>query len=198
MTNQEVQSAIQTSPASQPTPSTLVNTLIHLEKTEKKAKTTTHYKQLIGQWRLWFITGTKKTRQRAGVMLGAGRYLPQWLKICLSYTRNDDLTLTDAEAGNVENSVSIAGLNLTLTGRTKFFPKQKLLAFDFTEITVKILGKVIYSGSIRQGKASREKFYQDPIKKQAFFRYFLIEEDCIAARGRGGGLALWRKEETIN
>jgi hypothetical protein len=102
--------------------------------------------------------------------------------------------LNNAEAGNVENSVSLGGLNLTLTGPTKFFQKQKLLAFDFTQMTIRLFGKVIYSGNIRQGKQSTDTFYEEPIKKQAFFRYFHIGEDCIAARGRGGGLALWRRE----
>lgn len=180
---------------SSPASETVVTALVNLEKANKKTTEPISYDQLLGKWRLWWITGTKKTRQRSGVILGSGRYLPQWLKITLSYSKNSDFTLTDAEAGNVENSVSFAGINLTLTGPTKFFPKQKILAFDFTELTIKCFGKIIYSGNIRKGKASRETFYQEPIKKQAFFRYFLMEEDCIAARGRGGGLALWKRLE---
>ncbi|MEO1378598.1 MAG: hypothetical protein AAFW70_30920, partial [Cyanobacteria bacterium J06635_10] len=37
---------------------------------------------------------------------------------------------------------------------------------------------------------SRDK---QTLKQQAFFSYFLIEDNYIAARGRGGGLALWVK-----
>ncbi|NBD34309.1 MAG: hypothetical protein GVY17_15400 [Cyanobacteria bacterium] len=191
-----VASAIQETKSSRPKPEVVVSALVNLEKKGKKATTIVSYESLIGKWRLHLITGTKKTRQRAGVMLGAGRYLPSWLKIHLSYTENSDQALTAAEPGYVENSVSVAGLRFTLSGPTKFFPKQNLLAFDFTHLTLQILGKVIYSGNVRGGDQSKDNFYQEPIKKQAFFRYFLIEDQYIAARGRGGGLALWRRENS--
>jgi hypothetical protein len=41
--------------------------------------------------------------------------------------------------------------------------------------------------------SNAQQFYQDSIKKQAFFAFFVITPDLIAARGRGGGLALWTK-----
>lgn len=190
-----IETAIKPAKSSRPKSEAVVSALLHLEKTGKKATTVVSYQELVGKWRLCFITGTKKTRQRAGVMLGAGRYLPYWLKIHLAYTENSAQTLSEGEAGCVENSVSVAGLTVTLSGPTKFFPKQKLLAFDFTHLSLKVLGKVIYSGNVRRGDHSRDQFYRDPVKKQAFFRYFLIEDSYIAARGRGGGLAVWRREE---
>jgi len=190
-----IEAAIQETQSARPKPETVVSALVNLERVGKKATSVASYKQLMGKWRLCFITGTKKTRQRAGVMLGAGRYLPSWLKIHLSYVENSDFTLTGADPGRVENSVSVAGLTFTLSGPTKFLPKQKLLAFDFTHITLQVSGKAIYSGNIRGGQSSRDRFYQEPIKKQAFFRYFLLEENYIAARGRGGGLAVWRRED---
>ncbi|PSO50479.1 MAG: hypothetical protein BRC33_03060 [Cyanobacteria bacterium SW_9_44_58] len=191
----QLQLAVQETGKSRPKPAEIVTALVKLEKAGKKTKETVSYQQLLGKWRLWFITGTKKTRQRAGVMLGAGRYLPPAIKVYLSYSKNPEVTLAEGEAGKVENSVSIAGFNLILSGPTKFFPKQKLLAFDFTKLTIKLFGKTIYSGNIRGGKNSMENFYQQSIKKQAFFRYFLIEDNLIAARGKGGGLAFWRREE---
>jgi len=190
-----IEAAIQETQSARPKPETVVSALVNLERVGKKATSVASYKQLMGKWRLCFITGTKKTRQRAGVMLGAGRYLPSWLKIHLSYVDNSDLNFTEVEPGRVENSVSVAGLTFTLSGPTKFLPKQKLLAFDFTHITLQVSGKAIYSGNIRGGQSSRDRFYQEPIKKQAFFRYFLLEENYIAARGRGGGLAVWRRED---
>jgi len=191
-----IEAAIQETKSARPKPETVVSTLVNLERVGKKATSVASYKQLMGKWRLCFITGTKKTRQRTGVILGAGRYLPSWLKIHLSYADNsDDLNLTEAEPGRVENSVSVAGLTLTLSGPTKFLPKQKILAFDFTHLTLQVLGKAIYSGNIRGGQNSQDKFDQEPLKKQAFFRYFLLEENYIAARGRGGGLAVWRRED---
>ncbi|MGD1951694.1 MAG: hypothetical protein ACFB14_18920 [Leptolyngbyaceae cyanobacterium] len=38
-----------------------------LQTTEKSTKTAYNLTDLIGTWRLHFITGTKKTRQKAGV-----------------------------------------------------------------------------------------------------------------------------------
>lgn len=188
-----VKTAISENKNSRPTPDKLVPALVNLEKTAKKETESVSYQKLLGHWQLWFITGTKKARKRSGIVLGAGRYLPSWIKISLFYSQNNEINLPDAEAGKVQNSVQIAGLHFTLSGPTKFFPKKKLLAFDFTEMQVSLLGKPIYSGYIRGGKKRSETFYQQPLKQQAFFRYFLLEENLIAARGRGGGLAIWRR-----
>ena len=71
------------------------------------------------------------------------------------------------------------------------------MAFDFTKITVKLFGIKLYSGYIRGGKESENKFLTENVAKQAFFTYFLIQEKFIAARGRGGGLAIWKKLENL-
>ena len=55
-------------------------------------------------------------------------------------------------------------------------------------------GLNLYQGFIRGGKDREESFYQQTLKQQAFFTYFLIEDNYIAARGKGGGLALWVKQ----
>ncbi|NES72975.1 MAG: hypothetical protein F6K24_51155, partial [Okeania sp. SIO2D1] len=83
----------------------------------------------------------------------------------------------------------------SLSGPTKFIDKKNILAFDFTKITVKLLGVKLYSGYIRGGQESEDKFATESVGKQAFFAYFLIQEKFIAARGRGGGLAIWGKLE---
>jgi hypothetical protein len=33
----------------------------------------------------------------------------------------------------------------------------------------------------------------DKISKQAFFTYFYVSEEAMAARGKGGGIALWSR-----
>jgi len=192
----QLQLAVNETGKSRPKPAEIVTALVNLEKAGKKGQETVSYQQLVGTWRLWFITGTKKTRQRAGIMLGSGRYLPPGIRINLSYSPNLEVSLTNGEAGQVKNSVHLAGITVTLSGPTKFFPNQKLLAFDFTQLTIQLFGKTLYSGTIRGGQNRTKIFYQQPIKQQAFFRYFLIEENLIAARGRGGGLAIWRREKS--
>ncbi len=68
-----------TSAAAPPAPSAVVEALLITEKTAKQTKVRPSYPQLLGTWRLGFITGTKRSRQRAGVILGAGRFLPKWV-----------------------------------------------------------------------------------------------------------------------
>lgn len=167
----------------------VVEALIAAEKAAKQTKVDYSFSQLIGNWRLGFITGTKKTRKRAGVVLGAGRFLSKLVKIQLSYSKSESL-----DKGNVENSVQFSLLKIVLTGPVKFWHNKNILAFDFTRMRLSLSGLKLYQGYIRGGKDREENFYNQTLKQQAFFTYFLIEDNYIAARGKGGGLALWTKQ----
>lgn len=160
-----------------------------LQATEKSTKARYALDNIVGTWRLHFITGTKKTRKKAGVALGAGRYLPKIIKIQLTYQAHED------EQGLVQNSVGLGQLKLELTGPIKFWSKTRCLAFDFTQIQIAIGGLTLYQGRIKPEAADQE-FYQQPLKEQAFFKYFWVTDQGIAARGRGGGLALWYREDS--
>ena len=173
-----------------PSASEVVNALLKVEKNAKKEKITYPWESLIGNWRLCFVTGTKKTRKKAGIVLGSGRYLPRFVKISLNYFSSKELSTNQ---GKVENRVNLGGLQLSLTGPVKFLVPQNILAFDFTRMKVKLLGVTLYDGYIRGGKTKEASFYNDKISQQAFFTYFYITDSAIAARGRGGGLALWSK-----
>ena len=177
---------------SKPSADVVVAALLAAEKSAKKTKTRYAFNQLTGNWQLCFITGTKKTRKKAGIVLGAGRYIPQWIaKISIAYAAEPVAEGEEnSEIGRVENSVKVGTIELTLSGPTKFLPNN-ILAFDFTRITVKLLGKTVYKGYIRGGEGREAEFLSLSVGKQAFFAYFLVEDGIIAARGRGGGLALW-------
>ena len=175
--------------ATPPAPSSVVEALLMAEKMAKQTKVRHAYPQLLGTWRLGFITGTKRSRQRAGVILGAGRFLPKWVKIQLSYSQLD----SGQERGTVQNSVELGPLVLILSGSTQFWQKTNILAFDFTRMKVSLSGLKLYEGYIRGGRDREARFYEQSVKEQAFFTYFLVENRCIAARGRGGGLALWTR-----
>lgn len=177
---------------SKPSADVVVAALLAAEKSAKKTKTRYSFEQLTGHWQLCLITGTKKTRKKAGIVLGAGRYIPQWIaKISIAYAAEPVAEGEEnSEIGRVENSVKVGTMELTLSGPTKFLPNN-ILAFDFTRITVKLLGKTVYQGSIRGGEGREAEFLSLSVGKQAFFAYFLVEDGIIAARGRGGGLALW-------
>jgi len=175
--------------ATPPAPEAVVEALLTAEKTAKQSKVRHAYPQLLGTWRLGFITGTKRSRQRAGVILGAGRFLPKWVKIQLSYSQLE----SGQERGTVQNSVELGPLVLIVTGSTQFWQKTNILAFDFTRMKVSLSGLKLYEGYIRGGRDREARFYEQSVKEQAFFTYFLVENRCIAARGRGGGLALWTR-----
>ncbi len=172
-----------------PAPKAVVEALLQAEKTAKQTKVCHSYTHLLGTWRLRFITGTKRTRQRAGVILGAGRFLPKWVKIHLSYLQSEP----DQDRGIVQNSVELGPLQLVLTGPTKFWQKRNMLAFDFTQMRVSLSGLKLYEGYIRGGQDREARFCEQSVKDQAFFTYFLVQNQSIAARGRGGGLALWTR-----
>lgn len=177
---------------SKPSSSAVVAALLAAEKSAKKTKTRYSFEQLTGKWQLCFITGTKKTRKKAGIVLGAGRYIPEWIaKIQIAYSSESVAEGEEkSEIGRVENSVQVGAIELTLSGPIKFLPNN-ILAFDFTRIAVKLLGKIVYQGFIRGGEEREAEFFSLSVGKQAFFAYFLVEDGIIAARGRGGGLALW-------
>ncbi|NEO89261.1 MAG: hypothetical protein F6K56_02975 [Moorea sp. SIO3G5] len=172
-----------------PTSSAVVEALLQAETTAKRTKVSHAYSQLIGNWRLGFITGTKRSRQRAGVILGSGRFLPKWIKIHLSYSPSE----SSQDQGTVQNAVQLGPIQIVLTGPTKFYPKTNILAFDFSQIRISLSGLTLYQGYIKGGQDRETRFYEQPLKEQAFFTYFLVENRCIAARGRGGGLAVWTK-----
>ena len=177
---------------SKPSSSAVVEALLAAEKNAKKTKTRYSFEQLTGKWQLCFITGTKKTQKKSGIVLGAGRYIPEWIaKIQIAYSSESVAEGQEkSEIGRVENSVQVGAIELTLSGPTKFLPNN-ILAFDFTRIAVNLLGKTVYQGFIRGGEAREADFFSLSVGKQAFFAYFLVEDGIIAARGRGGGLALW-------
>jgi hypothetical protein len=191
--SEQVTKLLQINASSKPPASELVEALLTVEKTTKRNRESYAFQQLLGTWRLRFVTGTKKTRQRAGIMLGKGRYLPSWVKISLSYTANEEEKASGI--GRVQNLVKLGSLQFSLTGPIKFLTPKNILAFDFTRMAIALFGIKLYDGYIRNGKNSEVNFYRETIQKQAFFNYFLVREDLIAARGRGGGLAIWVRDK---
>jgi hypothetical protein len=170
----------------QPAPQSVVDALLQAEKHARQTRQRYDYSQLVGVWQLRFITGTKRTRQKAGVVLGAGRWIPGWVKIQIAYKPADI-----ANEGTVDNSVQLGALKLTVSGPTLFWPQQNLLSFDFPHVNFQVGAMTLYAGYPGKGAEKAANFHSQPIKKQAFFNYFLIQENLIAARGRGGGLAIW-------
>ncbi|MBD2387831.1 hypothetical protein [Cylindrospermum sp. FACHB-282] len=181
-----------------PTPSLLVNALLQAEKVAKQQRLNYAFESLVGKWRLCFATGTRKVRKRGGIILGQGFYLPKFVPVYISFSaalESFNATLEkDSGKGEIGNQVQLGSLLLKLTGPAQYLGKKNLLAFDFTQMLFSLFGLVVYNGPIRSGKVQGEDFYNQPIAKLPFFAFFLVTENFIAARGRGGGLALWIRE----
>ena len=167
----------------------VVNALLQAEKAAKQQRLTYPFASILGKWRLCFTTGTKKVKHRRGIKLGNGFYLPKFAAahICFSPTQ-------DADKGEITNSVEFGSLKLKLTGPAKYLGKKNLLAFDFTQMQISLFSRTIYNGEIRGGKTKAEDFDNRPLSVLPFFAFFLVTPDLIAARGRGGGLALWIRD----
>jgi hypothetical protein len=93
----------------------------------------------------------------------------------------------------IGNSLQCGSLLFKLTGPARYLGKKNLLAFDFTQMQLRLFGRAVYSGKFRSRKANATDFSAQSITTLPFFAFFLITEDLIAARRRGGGLALWAK-----
>ncbi len=173
----------------------LLPQLLALEKSAKKEKRVYDFEQLLGKWKLTFITGTKKAQKNAGNVLGKGRYLPSLIQVAIAYSEaSDNDPAAEWQKGTVLNSVKFGLLNLTVSGPIKFQAQKRLMGFDFTHIVVKLAGLKIYEGDLRGG-ADTQKFHDTSIGKQPFFSYFYMSDQAIAARGKGGGVAVWTKLE---
>ena len=170
-----------------PDPAEVVEALVLAEKQHRKTKQRDRYEQFIGTWRLGFVSGTQTVRTRPDAKPvkrpGKGRFLPGLTRIEITYTA----------ASTVENAVSVGPLQLRLTGPTCFWPNTNSLAFDFTRLNASVGPLTLYDGNIRGGAERNQTFKAQSLKDQAFFTFFLVEETYIAARGKGGGLALWTR-----
>ncbi|RCJ28966.1 hypothetical protein A6770_00795 [Nostoc minutum NIES-26] len=174
-----------------PTAEIVVNALLQAEKASKQQRLTYSFDSLLGKWRLCFATGTKKARERGGIVLGKGLYVPKFVAIYISFSAALE---QDSSRGEVGNQVQLGTVSLKLTGPAQYLGKKNLLAFDFNHMLIGLFNRIIYNRPIRSGKVQSEDFYNQPIAKLPFFAFFVVTEDFIAARGRGGGLALWIRE----
>lgn len=164
----------------------VVEALLCLEKATKQHRIDYPLESLLGTWQLWFVTGTRK-QKRGGIALGQGFYLPQFAPAQISFQRSPDGPI------EIGNQVQLGALRLRLTGPARYLGKKNLLAFDFTQWQLLGGSRVLLSGAMRGGDTQRANFDEMAIAKLPFFAFFHVTDQLIAARGRGGGLAIWRQ-----
>ncbi|WP_316791507.1 hypothetical protein [Thermoleptolyngbya oregonensis] len=169
-----------------PSAQAVVAAMLAAETTARHQKTPLAFEHLLGQWRLCFTTATRKARRR-GIRLGPGFYWPKFVPAQISFASADPAT----NQGTIANQVTLGGLWLRFTGPCRFQPKKNLLAFDFTEMAIGAGDRPLWQRTLRE--ESPEAFAARAIAKLPFFSFFQATPHFLAARGRGGGLAIWVK-----
>jgi hypothetical protein len=173
-----------------PSVAEVIAALLSLEKAAKDQRIRYPFSALAGQWRLCFTTGVRK-RKKGGINLGKGFYLPKFAPATIGFEPKPD---SDKARGQISNQIQLGRLKLRFIGPARFEGKQNLLAFDFTEFQFWGGDRLLFKKPFRGGQAKIEAFEALPIAKLPFFAFFLVTDDLIAARGRGGGLALWFRD----
>jgi hypothetical protein len=173
-----------------PSPQEVVTALLEAEKAAKHERCVYPFAALDGTWQLCFATATRKVKQRGGIALGQGFYLPRFTPAQISFTVPDAST-AEPHTGAISNQIQLGAMRLRFTGPCRYTGKKNLLAFDFTQIQLSLLGKSVYQTQIGSGKPDAVPFAERAIAKLPFFAFFWVADTAIAARGRGGGLALW-------
>lgn len=106
-----------------PTVKEVVNALLQAEKNAKQQRINYPFESLVGQWLLCFVTGTKKVRQRGGIILGKGLYVPKFVPIHISFNTSLEQALG---RGEIANQVQLGSLVLQLTGPVQYLGKKKI------------------------------------------------------------------------
>lgn len=195
-------------PANRPSATAVVAALLQAEKSAKQQRLLYPVDQLLGNWRLGFTTGTRKQR-RGGIALTRGFYLPGFVQAQIGFSAVDNLALAPVQSGPVQdepiqsgpvllrisNQIALGGICLRLTGPARYLNPKNLLAFDFTQLELSLAQRPLYRGNIRGGPQQAGSFSDKSIAQLPFFSFFLVTPTFIAARGRGGGLAIWVKAE---
>ncbi len=176
-----------------PTTKAVVHALLQAEKVAKQQKLTYPLNSLLGHWQLCF-TAPRQAHLRGGIALGKGFYVPQITPAQISFHPQAPTSGQSLDQATIGNQIQFGPLLLKLSGPTQHLRKKNLLSFDFTHIQLSLFKRTFYSGAFRGGKATATNFYDQSIVKLPFFTFFVVTEDFIAARGRGGGLALWLKD----
>lgn len=129
--------------------------------------------ELVGCWVLQQVWGRGQAQAN-----GLSSSLLRSLGACLILTPG----ATDAEL-LISNLVQLGGLQVRFDGEARLIGTRPLLQFSFARIELRLNDWVLLQRSLASMPAKRRPFFA------------LIGRDSsgwLAARGRGGGLALWR------
>ena len=155
---------------------------------------------LNGKWRLVYTGGTKKVAANLNKAGFGGSYFP------VSAIQSFDI-----ENQRIRNGIYLGPINFFFDGPFIWREKLSMLEFTFTKVSLQLGNANPVEFDIDDGKWDAVKVAEQQAsdgggkiengdKKAAkpganpFFKFVFADDAVIAARGRGGGLALWAKE----
>jgi len=150
-----------------------------LEKARDAAETSGFKENLTGDWRLIYTTGTKKTEQEVGKV----NYVP-----IVAVQR------FEMERSFIRNGVYIGPVSIEFEGTLRWIESRRRLEFDFEEL--KFCGLSVPVPDFMRSTIGMRS--PTPYKKQPAFDFVAADGRIIAARGAGGGVALWLRNDLAN
>lgn len=162
--------------------------LLDAEKESKQPHQCLSPASLLGTWQLRFIA-PQKPAYKNGQRTSGGFYIPGIARATISFQPDAD----PCTGLKIQNQLQVGPLRLRFSGPAKLMAKKNLLAFDFIHLQCLIGPWTLLSLPVRGGSSKYSTFETAPIGKLPFFAFFAATDTYIAARGRGGGLALWAR-----
>ena len=181
----------ESSSSGRPEPITVVQALLYAEKTAKQQRQNYLVESLFGNWQLCFTTAGKVTLRQGQPIGKRGFYAPRFAPAQISLQPFGPSTATEPKL-EISNQIQCGPILFRVTGPARYLGRN-LLTFDFTNMQIKVLGKTIYQGTFPGRTAPATDFSTQSITQLPFFSFFWVTDDFIAARGRGGGLAIWAR-----
>ncbi|MFN9622180.1 MAG: hypothetical protein ACK587_05010 [Cyanobacteriota bacterium] len=153
--------------------------LLALERSSAKLGSGLCPDDLVGTWRL----------ER---LWSKGRSQPAHAAAATLRTLAARLALHPAKDGGMQlaNTVGLGPLKLCFHGSVAFRGRRPLLVFQFQTMRVSLAGHLLWTLSLPKPDKGREPFFALISSQRT-----RTDQRWLAARGRGGGVALWVREE---
>jgi hypothetical protein len=184
-----LETAVQANRQERPDPGSVTSALLDRERRAKQTPSAIGLDDILGTWQLRF-TAPKKPTYKSGQPTSNGFYVPTIVQATLRFKKDEDRS-TGLE---IQNQLRLGTLKLKFIGPAKLLPNKNLLAFDFERLQLGLGNLTLFSFPVRGGRSVEPAFEAVPVGKLPFFAFFTATQEYIAARGRGGGLALWRRQ----
>lgn len=149
-----------------------------LERARDASSDSGFSKFLTGDWRLVYTTGTKKTEDEIGR---------------INYVPITAVQRFDMSERFIRNGVYLGPISLEFEGTLCWIEERRRLEFDFEELKVCGLSLGL-PDFVRSAIGMRSS---TPYKKQPAFNFVAADDRIAAARGAGGGVALWLRNELV-